>query len=70
MSAWCRLGPAGSFQGSPGSYRNPLHRRRRVHLKKIQQVVTAHVSQAARKEHGEDPVFADGLMQGDDQVLL
>ena len=64
-----RLGPAGGFQGSPGSDRNPLHRRRRIHLKKIQQAVTAHVSQPARKEHGEDTIFADGLMQGDNQVL-
>ncbi len=33
-------------------------------------MVTAHVSQTAGKEHGEDPVFTDGLMEGNDQVFF
>ena len=56
--------------GAPGRHRDPLHRRRRINLEKIQQVVAAYVSQPARKEHRKNPVLADGLMQGDDQVLF
>ena len=54
----------------PCGYRNPLDRRRRVDLEKIEQAIAAHVSQPARVEHGEDTVLADGLMERNDQMLL
>ena len=41
-----------------------------VDLDEVEQVVSGHVGQAAGKENREDAVFADGFMQGGDQVIL
>ena len=47
-----------------------LDGRGRVDLDEVEQVVEGHVGQAAGKEHGEDAVFADGLVQRGDEVLF
>ncbi len=46
-----------------------LNGRGDVGLDEVEQVVEGHVAEAAAEEHGEDAVFADGLMQRGDQVL-
>ena len=47
-----------------------LDRRGSVDLDEVEQVIEGHVGQAAGKEDREDAVFADGLMQRGDEVLL
>ena len=47
-----------------------LDGRGRVDLDEVEQVVEGHVGQAAGKEHGEDAVFADGLVERGDEVLF
>ncbi len=47
-----------------------LSGRGRVDLDEVEQVVEGHVGQAAGEEHGEDAVFADGLVERGDEVLF
>ena len=47
-----------------------LNRCRSVDLKKVEQVIGGNIGEAAREEHRENAIFADGLMEGGDQMLL
>ncbi len=43
---------------------------RRVDLDEVEEMIEGHVGEAARKEHGEDAVFANGFMERGDEVVF
>ena len=43
--------------------------RRRVGLEEVEEMIEGHVGEAAAKQHGEDAVFADGIVERGDEVL-
>ena len=58
---------AAAFTGN----RRALHRRRRIHLDEVEQMIGRPYSLcAARKQHREDAVLANRLMQRGNQMLL
>ena len=44
--------------------------RGRVGLEEVEEMIEGHVGEAAREEHGEDAVFADGFMERGDEVVF
>ena len=50
--------------------RRALDGRGGVDLDEVEEMIEGDVGQAAAEEHGEDAVFADGLVERGDQVLL
>ena len=69
LSATLRVsGGLASARGWLGGIANgdrlALGGRRRVGLDEVEQAIEGDVGQAAGKEHGEDAVFANGLVEG------
>ena len=64
------VGGCHGVQGGAGGDGCALDGRGGVDLEEVEEMIGGNVGQAARIEHGEDAVFANGFMESADEVLF